>query len=268
MASTVESGGEAKSPSTPSLQLAQGGVELTGEKPKIDLNEALDAVRSANPNESLAIREPSALETCWRTVRLLRDFNAPSCQTIKVISTEVVEEPEWAGDGKVNLSRARWVERWTVDFDGKSTACRITLHPDGRSSTVDFKVEPARSSSAAQTGDGIAGLAKSFPAGPDWPTYAGELYGSSGLLIENPQEFDVKVGLRSNGKGRDFMVPADDQRTVSIPPGRYEIYFRYKSDPNGLYRGDDFAIGPERSRVTTITLTKSPDGNYPIRKIK
>jgi hypothetical protein len=243
-------------------------VEFTGKKSKTDLNEALEALRSANPNESLAIREPSALETCWRTIRLLRDFNAPSCQTIKVISIEVVEEPQWSGDGKANLSRARWVERWTVDFDGKTTACRITLHPDGRSSTVDFKVEPVRASAAARTGNGIARLTESFRAGPDWPTYSGELYGSSDLLIKNPQEFEVKVGLRSNGKGRDFMVAADDQRTVSVPPGRYEIYFRYGSDPNGLYRGDDFTIGPERNRITTITLTQSPDGNYPVRKIK
>lgn len=85
------------------------------------------------------------------------------------------------------------------------------------------------------------------------------------VRIKNPNDFAVKVGLRSSGKGTDFTVPANGTKSVSVPNGRYDIYFRYSTDPDGLYQGDPFTLN---NNGVEIQIVKVVAGNYGIRKVE
>lgn len=102
-------------------------------------------------------------------------------------------------------------------------------------------------------------------AGKNWPSLNEELTGAQPIRVKNPNEFGVKVGLRSGTKGKDFDVPANGTRTVQVPNGRYDIYFQYSTDPNGLYQGDSFNIS---NNGVAIQIVKVVNGNYGIRKVK
>jgi len=52
---------------------------------------------------------------------------------------------------------------------------------------------------------------------------------------------------------------------VSVPNGQYEIFFRYSSDPAGLYRGAPFTLA---DHGVEIQIVKVPEGNYRIEKVK
>jgi hypothetical protein len=99
----------------------------------------------------------------------------------------------------------------------------------------------------------------------NWPKYSGELDGAMEVRVRNPNEFGVKVGLRSAGKGKDFVVGANDTRSVQVPNGRYDIYFQYSTDPDGLYQGDSFTLNDDG---VEIQIVKVVNGNYGIRKVK
>src|SRR5439155_10093203 len=84
---------------------------------------------------------------------------------------------------------------------------------------------------------------KSDPGSPaTWPIMTTELRGANEVRVNNPNDFSVKVGLRSEGKGKDFSVAAKSSASVSVPNGRYDIYFQYSTDPDGLYQGDSFTL--------------------------
>ena len=53
--------------------------------------------------------------------------------------------------------------------------------------------------------------------------------------------------------------------SVKVPSGRYDIYFNYSSDPDGLYQGDSFSL---KNNSVAITIIKVANGNYGIRKVK
>jgi ankyrin repeat protein len=99
----------------------------------------------------------------------------------------------------------------------------------------------------------------------NWPGYSGELKGSHEVRVRNPNEFNVCVGLRSDGKGKDFIVSPNGMKYVNVPNGHYDIYFNYSSDPDGLYQGDSFTLA---NNGVEITITKVINGNYGIRKVK
>lgn len=101
-----------------------------------------------------------------------------------------------------------------------------------------------------------------------WPDYTRELSGEEEVRIVNPNDYRVAVGLRVGGIwGKDFIVPAQGERTVYVPSGDYEIYFQYltERDRKKLLKGDDFSL-PPRTRMT-IRLVKSVLGNYGVREI-
>jgi ankyrin repeat protein len=98
-----------------------------------------------------------------------------------------------------------------------------------------------------------------------WPSYSSELMGSHEVRVKNPNDFKVRVGLRSDGKGKDFIVSPNGTESVNVPNGRYDIYFNYSSDPSGLYQGDSFTLN---DNGVEITITKVVNGNYGIRKVK
>lgn len=99
----------------------------------------------------------------------------------------------------------------------------------------------------------------------NWPAYSRELDGRMMVGITNPNEFEVKVGLRSGDSGKDFVVNAHSTRSVGVPNGRYNIYFQYSTDPDGLYQGDSFALN---GNGVEIQIVKVVNGNYGIRKLK
>jgi SH3-like domain-containing protein len=98
-----------------------------------------------------------------------------------------------------------------------------------------------------------------------WPAYQGRLDGGNLVRVRNPNDYAVRVGLRSDGRGKDFLVVPGGVETVSVPNGRYDVYFHYSNDPAGLYQGDSFALS---NNGVEIRIVKVADGNYGIRKVK
>lgn len=98
-----------------------------------------------------------------------------------------------------------------------------------------------------------------------WPASKGELRGVIEVRVRNPNEFSVKVGLRSGGKGKDFSVSANGVKSVRVPNGSYDVYFQYSTDPDGLYQGDSFTL---QNNGVEIQIVKVVNGNYGIRKVR
>jgi hypothetical protein len=99
----------------------------------------------------------------------------------------------------------------------------------------------------------------------NWPSLSSELTGPHEVRVKNPNDFQVRVGLRSGGKGKDFIVSPSGTESVNVANGRYDIYFNYSSDPGGLYQGDSFTL---KDNGVEITITKVVNGNYGIRKVR
>lgn len=61
----------------------------------------------------------------------------------------------------------------------------------------------------------------------DWPEYRSPIYGMTTyeIRISSVHEFPVKVGLRSDDEGTDFIVPAKGAASVCVPSGKYDVYF-------------------------------------------
>ncbi len=55
--------------------------------------------------------------------------------------------------------------------------------------------------------------------------------------------------------------------TVSVPPGRYDVFFIYDDDRSSLYQGVSFSLQEHFSTVETITivLQSRVGGNYNVR---
>lgn len=85
------------------------------------------------------------------------------------------------------------------------------------------------------------------------------------VLVENSNPWSVKVGLRGEEKGIDFIAPPGEEGFTVAPPGDYEIYFQHQIDPESLYKGDKFTL---KDNGVKITLREQTGGNYNIRKIK
>lgn len=98
-----------------------------------------------------------------------------------------------------------------------------------------------------------------------WPAMSGELNGAMEVRIKNPNNFEVKVGLRSGGKGKDFVVLANSIKSVKVPNGQYDIFFRYSTDSDKLFQGDSFKIN---NNGIEIQIVKVVNGNYKIRQVK
>ena len=107
-------------------------------------------------------------------------------------------------------------------------------------------------------------LAAQGSASKGWPKFAGTLKGSRELRVKNPNEFSVKVGVRSAGKGLDFSVGPGKTASAFVPDGEYSVFFQYSNDPDGVYQGDDFSL---RGHGVEIQIVKVINGNFNIRKV-
>jgi WD40 repeat protein len=97
-----------------------------------------------------------------------------------------------------------------------------------------------------------------------WPPYTLDLGGgASKVTLDNPNTFAVLVGLRDRDAGVDFTAQPNETVSVTVPNGRYDVFFSYSSESNVVYQGDSFTVA---SQDATITLKTSPRGNYKIRK--
>ncbi len=110
----------------------------------------------------------------------------------------------------------------------------------------------------------------------DWPEYNSEIDSASvipNFPVINSYEvrviselgFPIKVGLRSDDKGKDFIVPKKGAASIRVPRGKYDIYFQYAADPESLYQGDSLNL---QSSGFSIQLKGEGAGGYKIRKIK
>ena len=97
------------------------------------------------------------------------------------------------------------------------------------------------------------------------PRFTRELKGSNEVRVRNPNDFGVKVGVRSGGGGKDFTVGANGVASVFVPDGKYDIYFVYSNKPDALFQGDGFTL--KRNGVD-IRIVKVVGGNYGIRRVK
>ena len=124
--------------------------------------------------------------------------------------------------------------------------------------------QPARTPGRAPPGS--LDLRDPFDTPPqNWPQFSGGLAGRMEVRIRNPNDFKVRVGLRCDGRGSDFIVPASGVRSVHVPNGRYDIYFQYSTDPLSVYQGDSFSLN---NNGVEIQIVQVVDGNYGIRKVK
>ena len=112
---------------------------------------------------------------------------------------------------------------------------------------------------------GPAGRPAEKPPTSPLPAYTRELRGSNQVRVRNPNDFSVKVGVRSGGGGKDFTVGANGVASVFVPDGKYDIYFVYSNKPDALYQGDSFTL--KRNGVE-IRIVKVVGGNYGIRRVK
>lgn len=107
----------------------------------------------------------------------------------------------------------------------------------------------------------------------NWPEYSSTiLTGNLTFLDHNPRsriistnELPIKVGLRKDDKGVDFIIPSNDAVFVVVAPGTYDIYFQFADDPTNLYQGDSINVD---SSGFEIQLNGKEAGDYKIRKIK
>ncbi|MHB9023415.1 MAG: SUMF1/EgtB/PvdO family nonheme iron enzyme [Armatimonadota bacterium] len=89
--------------------------------------------------------------------------------------------------------------------------------------------------------------------------------GGNEVRVRNPNDFVVTVGLRQGNQGKDFQVPANGVQSVSVPDGKYDIYFVYSSKPDALFQGDSFTLA---SNGVEIQIVKVVNGNYNIKQVK
>jgi len=102
------------------------------------------------------------------------------------------------------------------------------------------------------------------PASP-LPPFGQTLEGPNEVRVRNPNDFSVKVGLRSGDKGKDWDVSANGVASAFVPDGRYDIYFVYSSKPDALFQGDSFTLSGNGAEIQIVEVV---GGNYNIRQVK
>lgn len=90
-----------------------------------------------------------------------------------------------------------------------------------------------------------------------WPSYSGELSGENEIRFKNANEFPMKVGLRSGGKGLDFIVPGKGGYKARVPSGVFEMYFQTPGDNGSFFQGKSLTL--EKGGVD-IEIGQVPSG--------
>jgi hypothetical protein len=96
-----------------------------------------------------------------------------------------------------------------------------------------------------------------FAANP-LPPFTKEITGGRNRFrVSNPNDFVVWAGVRSLGKGTDFIVFENASETVDLPDGQYEVYFAYSTKPDTLVKGESIWLWGGTSASEII---KAADG--------
>jgi len=149
----------------------------------------------------------------------------------------------------------------TGEEDRSENTGSVPAGPPNSQSVADPPPRPAVRKRAPGTLD----LRDPFDTPPQgWPEFSGRLAGQMQVRIKNPNDFRVRVGLRCDGKGLDFVVPASGTRSAFVPNGHYDIYFQYSKDSSSVYQGDSFTLN---NNGVEIQIVQVVDGNYGIRKV-
>jgi len=85
--------------------------------------------------------------------------------------------------------------------------------------------------------------------------------GPAEVRIRNATDFELLVGLRSGGSGRDFTVPAHGATSVSVPDGEYQAYFIHGAQPDEVQRARSFTLN---GNWVEIELKESGESGYRI----
>ena len=68
-----------------------------------------------------------------------------------------------------------------------------------------------------------------------WPEIHGELSGGSSVRLINPNDFGIRVGFRSEGRGRDVTVLGNNTAGIQLPQGVYRVYFALSTEKGSYY---------------------------------
>jgi len=174
-----------------------------------------------------------------------------------------------AGYGHKDVAELLLANKADVNAQDKQGATPLRLAVfKGQNEVAEFLCKYTGHDQALADGRAADVIMKNGKIGPppkNWPVFLTELTGLHEVRVKNPNDFKVRVGLRSDGNGKDFIVSPNGMESVNMPNGRYDIYFNYSSDPGGLYQGDSFTL---ENNGVQITITKVVNGNYGIRKVK
>lgn len=256
---------------------AKGAAAFLG-----DDNEVLLLENALGRRGQLSILSPDAKLAKWAggvaTVRLL--FEVPKNQTtFQLVKVRIIEIPQRTQVVKESGTKPRSEDTPDLDFrtwtsrDGrkvdaafvgvKDDIVTIRRKTDGKTFSVPIDKLSDKDNSWIKQFQRESATVPSPPEG--WPKFSKELAGDNLVRIRNPNKFKVLVGLRLSGNGRDFLVAANGVGTVSVPDGKYAIYFWYSYDPEGIYQGDSFALAGNGVEIQIVEVV---DGNYGIRKVK
>jgi hypothetical protein len=99
------------------------------------------------------------------------------------------------------------------------------------------------------------------------PPFSADIQDLAGghLTIENRSDKKLSVGIRNGFRGKNLVVKPNATVRESLPNGKYDIYFSPDAAPDDLLQGDSIFVD---ATDVTIKYTKTPEGNFGIRKIK
>jgi hypothetical protein len=174
----------------------------------------------------------------------------------------------------------------------------VKSHYGAPTHTGQFRFEGGKSSSAAHWYGPVCLIVASndsIQAIGGWPSRIGQRApeqknalptydwllkpGKNGIQIHNPKPAAVTIGIRTKDAlgavlGIDGAIPANAKGTFTLPPGKYDLYLVYESDPKALYQGDPFELKTKEEFTGTtttqveITLAESGGGTYSVRRVK
>jgi HEAT repeat protein len=107
---------------------------------------------------------------------------------------------------------------------------------------------------------------------PKWPEYEHSHYfvGSTNLKVINSGPVAIKIAVirelsSYRLEGTDAIVRSMEEATIRVVSGKFQVYFRYENDPEGVYRGDDITFSD--TQTSQITIGPTGGSNYSLSRL-